>query len=384
MDRHVSPRVTYWTGVWDPRREALSKEVEAIRAAHRPEARVVSFSRGQRSVLGMRHGVVQLSGKRVAALRLLASFLERRTDVNHVFGAAGDWHFLRCLGRRPLLFTVALPGVPAVPALLDKVTIFAAESHTLSAALIAAGAPPERVRVVYPGVDLDRYAPSLLPQTPPFRVLFASTPSDPSEIEARGIGLLVGAARAMPDVEFVVLWRPWGDRRAAEMALQSLDPPRNVAIEWRPVDHMADEYQRVHATVCCFADGFGKSCPNSIVEGLACGRPALIADTVGIAPLIEDSSAGVMVPRTVEGLVRGVERLRSQLVPASIAARTLAERAFGMPQFLRNYEHLYAALTADRACDRAAHLAHGDRAIGRGARAPCGKPELSSRFEGTL
>lgn len=377
MDCHVSPRVTYWTGVWDPRREALSKEVEAIRAAHRPEARVVSFSGGQRSVLGMRHGVVQLSGKRVAGLRLLASFLERRTDVNHVFGAASEWHFLRVLGRRPLLFTVALPGVPPVPALLDKVAIFAAESHTLAAAVIAAGVPPERVRIVYPGIDLDRYAPSVLPSTRPFRVLFASTPADPREIEARGVGLIIGAARAMPDVEFVLLWRPWGDRRAAEMALQALDPPQNVAVEWRPIENMADQYQRAHATVCCFAEGFGKSCPNSIVEGLACGRPTLVADTVGIAPLIEDHSAGVMVPRTVEGLVRGVERLRSRIADASIAARTLAERVFGMPQFLRTYEDFYAALYSKRACGRAAHRAYGGRtAVGRPGAAFRKQPEL--------
>ena len=346
MDRHVSGRVTYWTGVWDPAREALSKEVEALRVARRPDARVVSVSRGQRSAWRVRDGVVQLSGHHACLIRVLASAFERRTDVNHVFGAASEWCFLRYLRRRPLLFTVALPGVPPDPALYDNVSLFTAESHALAASLIAAGAPPARVRVVYPGIDLTHYTASALPVGSPFRVLFASTPADTQELEARGIPLLVDAARALPDVEFVLLWRQWGDMRAAERALQALAPPMNLKIERGPVSDMAIEYRRVHATVCCFAEGFGKSCPNSIVEGLGCGRPALVSETVGIANLIHDHSAGVIFPRTVEGLVGGVERLRGRLEQMSRSARVLAEQTFGLRQFLNAYEELYDLLPA--------------------------------------
>ena len=31
MGRRMPPRVTYWTGTWDPRQEAISKEVELLR-----------------------------------------------------------------------------------------------------------------------------------------------------------------------------------------------------------------------------------------------------------------------------------------------------------------------------------------------------------------
>lgn len=348
MDRHVPTRVTYWTGVWDPSREALSKEVQALRAARRPHARVVSISQGQRSSWRVRDGVVRLSGKRASWLRLLAGAFERGAGVNHVFGAADEWHFLRFLGKRPLLFTVALPGVPKVPALYEKVSLFAAESHALAASLIASGAPPDRVRVIYPGIDLDHYHASALPAASPFRLLFASTPADWREFEPRGIPLLVETARTMPDVEFVLLWRQWGDADAASRALGALDPPTNVTIERGPVSDMASQYRRVHATVCCFAEGFGKSCPNSIVEGLGCGRPALVTDSVGIANLLHDHAAGVIVPRTVDGLRGGIERLRSRIDSMSRSARALAEQSFDIRQFLNTYEEIYDSLQARR------------------------------------
>jgi glycosyltransferase involved in cell wall biosynthesis len=129
---------------------------------------------------------------------------------------------------------------------------------------------------------------------------------------------------------------------------------------------MATQYRGAHATVCCFADGFGKSCPNSVVEGLACGRPAIVSETVGIANLIHDHNAGVMIPRTVEGLIRGVERLRRQIDPMSRAARALAEQTFGMSQFLNTYQRLYDVVRATRAPATPADVAQPFRVAVRG------------------
>ena len=137
----MPPRVTYWTGVWNPEREALSKEVAALRSGIRPRPPVVSFSPGQRTVLQAAGGVIQLSSRRWVLLRILAALLERRGDVSHVFGSINDWHLLRAVGRRPVLFTAALPGRGPSVTLWSRVSVFVAETSALARDLIDAGAP---------------------------------------------------------------------------------------------------------------------------------------------------------------------------------------------------------------------------------------------------
>ncbi len=344
MDRHVQPRLTYWTGTWHPSTEAISKEVEILRRQPGHLGPVVSFSARQHSGLHARDGVIKLAGSRHGLLHLLAALIEPRGRITHAFGAANAWHLLRVLGRRPLLFTVALPGSALGPTLYDKVSIFAAESEAIAATLRAAGVREDRIEVVYPGINLAQFVPAPLPAARPFRILFASTPAHVEELDVRGIPMMVEAARRLPDVEFVLLWRRWGDESAARRALESLDLPRNVIVDRRDAASMVEEYQRVHATIVFYAEGFGKSCPNSVVEGLACGRPALLSDTTGIASLVEEHGAGVVVPRTVDGMVEGIERMRAEGQGLGTRARQLAERAFGVDRFRQHYAALYQRL----------------------------------------
>ena len=342
----MPPRVTYWTGVWDPGREALSKEVEVLRRALAPRATVVSFSVGNARSAWQRAGVWKLASRHGLAFRALAPFLEWRGDVSHAFGAMNAWHLLRALGRRPLLLTVAIPGPALDPAMYRKVSLFVAETEPLAKALATAGIPAERVRLIYPGVDLAVFRPAPFPPPKPFRVLFASTPADPAEFDARGVTLLVEVARRAPDVEIIMPWRRWGDSAASQRALDALVPPPNVRIERRNVEDMAGAYAGAHAVVCLFAEGFGKSCPNSIVEGLACGRPALVARTCGIAELVGRAGAGIVTPRETEAVVRALRRLAASLEEHSQRARVLAEKVFGIDTFRRSYAEIYEDLAA--------------------------------------
>jgi glycosyltransferase involved in cell wall biosynthesis len=226
----------------------------------------------------------------------------------------------------------------------DKVSLFVAETESLAAALTKAGVAPERVRVIHPGVDLRRFHPAPLPPTRPFRMLFASTPADPAEFSSRGIPLLVEAARRCPDVHVTLLWRQWGNLQAGMRALASLQLPPNVEVAHRDVDDMPGVYHSVHATVCPYARGFGKSCPQSVIESLACGRPALVADGSGVADLIGQSGAGVVVDASVEGIVRGMRQLEASISRYGEAARATALTHFDMDVFYARYRDLYNEL----------------------------------------
>ena len=337
-------RVTYWTGVWDPAREAHSQLIAQLRGAHVPRRLVVSFSGGQRSWWRPRDGVYRLSGRRWGTMRVLASLIEPLGDVNHVFGSLGSWHLLRVVGRRPTLFTVTLPGAALDVALYRKVAFFAAETEDLATRLAALGVDGERVAVLHPGVDLCHFTRAPPPAVSRFRLLFASSPAVPSEFERRGMPLLVELARRCRDIDVVIPWRCWDDPAETAAALRALDPPDNFRVVRRDFADMNEMYRQCHATVTCYARDFGKAAPHSILEGLACGRPALVTDTCGIAPLIAARGAGIAVPRDIESLVSGVAALRDELHVLSAGARALAEERFGLEHCREQYERLYRQL----------------------------------------
>jgi glycosyltransferase involved in cell wall biosynthesis len=337
----MPPRVTYWTGTWEPTREAISKEVQTLRRALQPSAPVISFSAGQRSSVSPRDRVVRLSGTRWMSFRAMAALVERLGDVTHAFGALSEWHFLRALGRRPIVFTVALPGPPLDPVRYEKVAMFVAESQCLADDLRRAGVGADRIRVIYPGVNLDEYRPAPRPAHDRFQVLFASSPSDANEFEARGIALLVELARLCPEIDVTLLWRSWGNQEAAHRAFANLQPPENIRIDTRRGREMAAVYQEVDAIACLYEPGFGKSCPNSIVEALACGVPALVSSSCGIAGLIAEHGAGIATARNAVDVAEAARTLHREHARYSAAARRVAERHFDIRQFVDAYARLY-------------------------------------------
>lgn len=346
MDCHVPPRVTFWTGVWDPRQEAISKEIATLRRMT-GRSWVMACASHQANALEVRNRVVRLGGRAWPLLRAVARGVERAGDVTHVFGRLDEWHLLRATGRRPVVFTVVIDGVHPPTSLWDRVAAFVAETPALAASLRAAGAPPDRIRVIPPGVDLGVFTPAAPPAFP-FRILFASSPSRVEEFEARGIPLLVATARQCPDIEMVLCWRAWGDTNAAARALEALSPPPNLRLVRPGPDGMPELFRSAHAVVCAYTPGFGKSAPNSILEGLACGRPALVTDGCALGEMIAGAGAGVVVRRSPEGLAAGIETLRASYGEFAAAARRLAETRFDEARFCAEYGALYEELRGSR------------------------------------
>ncbi len=347
----MSVRITYWTGIWSPAREAISREVEQLRSERDPRPFVVSVSSGQSTRWRVQDRVFRLSGARLGLLRGLGAVVERFGDVTHVFGASNSWHLLRAVGRRPVVMTVVLSSPDINPSHFDSIHTLVVETEALRDELVAAGVSTQRIRLIYPGVDLDRFRPAPL-LAGRFRLLFASTPADPREFEARGIPLMIEAARRCPDVDFVSQWRRWGDAHATNRALALLQPPSNFRVEHRDLSNMAEAYNSSHATVCLFDRGFGKSCPNSVIEGLACGRPALVSEGCGIAGLVDRQGAGLAVGRDPAEVALAIERLRRDYDRFAVRARSLAEEHFDLRRFVLTYRELYDNVAAPATAGR--------------------------------
>ena len=345
----MQPCVTFWLGGWHPTREAVSKEIQALR----PQASsswVVSVAAENRLSWDLRQRSILLPSRHQNLAVAAMAAIERLGQVSHAFNAMDGWLFLRALGGRPTLYTVTTEGTPSARdrELLARVSLFVAETRPLADALVAAGVDPVRVHVLHPGVDLRRFSPPRDPASGRFTILFASSPINASEIDGRGVRLMADAARRLPDVTFRMLWRNWGDHAAALRALNALDLPPNVVVRWGDSLDIVREYRQAHATIACFAAGVGKSAPNSVIEGLACGRPAILTDTIGLAPLVADTGSGVVTARNADGLAAGIESMRRDYGAYASRARPAAETWFDLDRFCTAYGRFYRDLAERR------------------------------------
>jgi glycosyltransferase involved in cell wall biosynthesis len=115
---------------------------------------------------------------------------------------------------------------------------------------------------------------------------------------------------------------------------------------------MADVFAAAHAVVCAYAPGFGKSAPNSVIEGLACGRPAILTESCGLVGVVTRGGAGVSAARFVGALAGAIEALRSRYDDYAAAARRLAEREFDANSFCAAYDALYQELAGQGVRER--------------------------------
>src|SRR5206468_201785 len=156
---------------------------------------------------------------------------------------------------------------------------------------------------------------------------------------------ILDAAALTPQIQFRLLWRPWGDsadevrRQISERGL------RNVEIAVTAAHNMTAEYQNAHVTVAPFTDlTRSKPAPNSLIESLACGRPVITTEVVGLAELVADSGSGLVVAPTGPALADGLGALEAGWSSFSRKARATAEKWFGIDRFLTAYQRLYDEL----------------------------------------
>ena len=353
-------RTVYWTGFYDPRREAVSKQIQALRSLS-TSSRVVSLSPGALLSFGANH-VLRVHPRlwRWTA-RILAPWAARHSDIHHIFYSFPPAPFLaRLRGRRIVMTAVSEPPREwrASELELNALSRIAAECERDREALVAASWPAGRVSVILPGVDLDEFAPAAScapggaspgPCGSPFRILFASVPFLPGYAQARGMDILVSAARLLPDVRFRLAGRGGPANTADTRGLLGEETapgasalPPNIEITQGNYQDMRRMYRECCAAVAPFRRSpLNKSCPHSLIECLALGRPVLASNETGIAPLLEAQGCAEIFPPSAEGLAAAIERLRSRYDSAAREARPCAERHFSMREFLAKYREFY-------------------------------------------
>ena len=343
-------RVAYWTGWLSPEMEGCSKEVFALKD-HFLRSRLYGLSRYYAVRSSRRERYVGLNVRLYPLLRLLAPVLERSIDLHHIYGGLREWFFLRALQRRPVVLTVATGEIPFERHVYRHVRQFVVHASSTAKILVAHGFAPDRIRVIYPGIDLEQFrprpreaaAPGAWPPGDParFRVLFATTPNGLEGVETRGINLLMQAAHRLPDVDFFLPWRPWaGADRLVEICRQQA--PANVHMSTALQPNMTQLFQATDATIAPFLRTTDtKICPTSLIESLACGRPLLVSTKVGLADLVQEEACGQVFEPSVDGLCHAIDALRGGYRQHASNARACAERHFDLRLCLQQHEQLY-------------------------------------------
>jgi glycosyltransferase involved in cell wall biosynthesis len=276
--------------------------------------------------------------------RVSTFLLQRLFDINHVFGGLGDWFHLSSLTRTPAVMTVAALSNNVDTTLLSRIKRFAVEWPGALRDLDALGISSERIKLILPPVDPVRFSVAKPPDQP-FTVLFASSPDRADWFESRGITLLLSVARQRPNVRFRLLWRPWGDGLTLIRELLSANRFPNVEIKVGKCKDMSGEYRNCHATIAPFTDASRcKPVPNSLLEGFACGRPAIMTDLVGLADVKGVSDANVVCRADVESVCSAIDQLQVGWPMRSRRVRELAEDQFSERRFIREYEVFYESV----------------------------------------
>jgi glycosyltransferase involved in cell wall biosynthesis len=310
------------------------------------------------------HGHFGWSGAR---LLLLKGFL--RIPLVTTFG-----------GRDAGVQLAAPRSAPLYALLLAASDHLVCVSHHLRAALVAAGAAPERTSVVHRGTDLARF---------PFR--------ERGERAGRPLGLLMvgrlvekkahaDALEALAllrdlghDAELVIVGDGPGraslETRAAQRGLVPrvrLLPPTDQA-GLRACFEAADVF--LHCSVTA-ADGDVEGIPNVVVEAAATGLPVVGTRHGGIVEVIEEGRAGLLVPeRDPAALAKALATLAEHPETCRALGRGAAERVrrdFDLRAQIGAHEALYRELLAAGA-PRPVPLpddffALARRAVGGGAR----------------
>ncbi len=336
----MPPRIAYWTSAFDPACEAVASEVATLRrrfpgsiawGMHPRRWALFSWQRG--------YG---FNPRLHLLFRAATRVLEPAFQLNHVFGSLGDWFYLEGKRRRPIVLTMANAAAPVSAPLLERVRCFVAEHPGGTSDLEKLGVERNRIRLILPPVDLRRFAPASSPSGR-FTVLFASSPERPDWLEARGVPLLLAAAALRPDMDFRLLWRPWGTSLQRVHAWVGERGLRNIEVVAGYWKNMPRQYHAAHVTIAPFTSlERNKSAPNSLIESMACGRPVVATEVVGLGELLAEEGAGRVCATRPEAVAEALDQVRADWQQYARRAREVAERHFGLDRFLHAHERLYA------------------------------------------
>jgi glycosyltransferase involved in cell wall biosynthesis len=340
-----APIVAYWIFNYAPQWEAAAKELRFLSQEMRPQfdTRVISLNLRDRTlrVRGAEKSFpLPLALLALPALRWAKSSFQ----INHIFASLTERLLVpRLKGDRTIVtVTKDSPALGTIERNLDhlrEIRYVVVESDWHRELLRQGGLAEGSIQLIRPGVEVRPYVPA----RDPFTVLFATSPLSGRDLLSRGVLMLVQAAKALPDVRFLLVWRDHGLAYLQEVIARG--NVRNVEVRNGLIPDMGAVYDEVHATVLPGLTAASlKPAPHSGLESLAHGKPLLVSHPTSIAPLTAGAGCGVVFEPNVDAFIDGVRQLRDGYAEYQAACQETARRYFSRSVFLARYRELYASM----------------------------------------
>ena len=119
----------------------------------------------------------------------------------------------------------------------------------------------------------------------------------------------------------------------------------NIKVIDKILPNIDNVLKDVHSTILCPENwDESKPCPISLIESLACGRPLLASNRVGISNLIEQERCGVTFTPDPAEAENAIRKLRDSYEDYMRNALPTALKYFSIKKFIESYEHIYKKL----------------------------------------
>ncbi|MCK4233564.1 glycosyltransferase family 4 protein, partial [candidate division WOR-3 bacterium] len=274
----------------------------------------MKFLSGKNPILSLLNGVF---------LYLCVKLFERKFDIIFLPGGI-NIRFLNYLNlKKCILIINTIPfnnedkevGI-FIEKFAPKLRGIIAQSKRLRDRLIELEIDPQKIHLIYPWVDLNKFSNTKPPDSEEIRILFASAPlterPDENIFEWKGISLLLEAFKEFAEytkATLCLLWRGYYND-ILERKIRELDLESRVSVI-NEVGDMPGLYAQSHITVIPFLNTrWSPEIPLSAVESLACGRPVVTTDVVELSKIIQTYKCGCIAKPTKEDFLLALKNCK--------------------------------------------------------------------------
>ena len=146
------------------------------------------------------------------------------------------------------------------------------------------------------------------PPLRPFTILMASAPWKKEHFSQKGIDLILEAARALPEIRWIFLWRGKYRDLLNDMIKQAGVLDRIKIIDRVvPIENILPD---VHSVAGLYISAPGiKSYPHSLLESIAAARPVIITDNISLSGIVSKTDCGILIKPRIDDLIKGLKEL---------------------------------------------------------------------------
>ena len=263
----------------------------------------------------------------------------KKFDLLYLPSATTDCKFLKYLNSKK-----SIPIMTSIPFIEDKsVEIFVkkiapklpaiiAQSNKVKNQLIDLEIDSNKIYVMFPFIDLNKFKNTEPPNLDKFKILFASAPQNKGNFEEKGILLLLESFKEFIEHNHAMLYILW---RGVD-----IDKLYNKIHELKLEDYveviddivfMPEMYAKSHITLIPYLNlKFSPEIPLSAVESMACGRPVVTTDVAEIAEIVKKYKCGCVSKPIKNDFLEALEECKRNYQIYQKNCRKTAEELFSL------------------------------------------------------